>query len=97
MTKLAAAIRAQLRPAHVAGLERFARYMGYQFLGFALVNAGALAANALLRLQFGPDVVSAGSMLATAAAAGARRTAVWSQVDTASIPTIAIPPGGTRP
>lgn len=81
-----------LTPARVAGAKRFGRYLAYQMAGFAIVNAGALVANLLLRVHASPELITAGSMLATAMAAGARRSYVMSQVvDPESIPTLPNP------
>ena len=80
---------AEFAPAHVAGVERFARYLGYQLFGWIVINAAALSANLLLSLHFGTDVISAGTFMATAAAAGIKRsTAYQKYVDTTTLSTL---------
>ena len=88
---------AEFAPAHVAGAERFVRYLGYQLFGWIVINAAALSANLLLSLHFGTDVISAGTFMATAAAAGIKRSAAYQKyVDTTTLSTLP-DPGSTAP
>ena len=89
-------LASEFAPAHVAGVERFARYLFWIGVGYVVTYGAMGLTNVLLSLHYDPTLVQGAAALVTAASAGIKRTKSYQMyVDTTTLATLPAPPGST--